>query len=130
MDEVSHSGLFLHPERLIYPLLTPVNMVEEISKDDESESESRHAPKVFQLTADELEKLMQSRPEPSQITQSQPKHNFVKTRLTEQFEFNSEILDIIRLITELAPEEDDVKKNLEKAIELLTKSEEVLVVAD
>ncbi|EYC19801.1 hypothetical protein Y032_0023g726 [Ancylostoma ceylanicum] len=130
MDEVNHSGLFLHPERLIYPLLATVNMAEEINKDDESGSESRPVPKVFQLTADELEKLMQSRPGPSRITQSQPKHNFVKTGLARQFEFNSEILDIIRPIAELAPEEDDVKKNLDKAIELLTKRNELLVVAD
>ncbi|EYB87385.1 hypothetical protein Y032_0264g632 [Ancylostoma ceylanicum] len=58
MDKVNHSGLSLHPERLTFSIQATVNMTEEINKDDESGSESRPAPKVFQLTADELEKLM------------------------------------------------------------------------
>ncbi|KIH43647.1 hypothetical protein ANCDUO_26342 [Ancylostoma duodenale] len=105
-------------------------MPEEVTKGDESGSQSRPAYKVFQLTAEELEKLMQSRPGPSRTAQSPPKHSSAKTGLARQFEFNSEILDIMRPIAEVAPEEDDIKKNLEKTIELLTKRNELLVVAD
>ncbi|KIH44080.1 zinc knuckle [Ancylostoma duodenale] len=85
--------------------------------------------KVYRITSEELEKILQSRPGPSR-TQSQPKHTFAKTGLARQFEFNAELLDIITPICEVAPEADDIKKNLEKAVDLLTKRNELLVVAD
>ncbi|KAK6035685.1 zinc knuckle [Cooperia oncophora] len=57
-------------------------------------------------------------------------HSFTRTGLARQFEFNNELLNIVRPIVDQAIEGSDVKKDLEKAVSLLTARNELLIVAD
>ena len=104
-------------------------MMDEIEKDDDaavphrsqdsqslgpSEAPQVSGQAVYRLTADELDRLLQSRPGPSRAVQSQPKHSFTKAGLARQHEFNLEVIEIIQPIAEIAPDHDGVKQELEK----------------
>ncbi|EYC12635.1 hypothetical protein Y032_0046g1336 [Ancylostoma ceylanicum] len=85
---------------------------------------------VYQLSAEALERLMAQARQPSTSQQSQPRHKFVRVGIERQYEFNMELLNIIRPIAEKAPEEEGVKQDLDKAVDLLTKRNELLIIAD
>ncbi|EYC34594.1 hypothetical protein Y032_0001g486 [Ancylostoma ceylanicum] len=82
-------------------------MADDVQRDS-GESGADPQPKIYQLTSDDLDKLLQARREPSR-TQSQPKHTFAKTGLARQFEFDAELLDIIIPICEVAQKEGEIK---------------------
>lgn len=105
----------------------------EESFDVDNNSQGEPAPTFVQLAWEDLNRLMAQ--SSSQSTSSAPsasrvKHNFSKVGLARQYEHNCEIQDLLAPIAAMAPEEQDVKKNLEKSLELIRQRNELLVVAD
>ncbi|EYB92722.1 hypothetical protein Y032_0191g1334 [Ancylostoma ceylanicum] len=64
------------------------------------------------------------------VPTTQPRHSFTKTGLARQYEHNCEVFDLLSPVAALAPEEQDVKKTLDRALELIRQRNELLVVAD
>ncbi|RCN27394.1 zinc knuckle [Ancylostoma caninum] len=85
---------------------------------------------VYQLSSEALERLMAQARQASTSQQSQPRHKFVRVGIERQYDFNMELLNIIRPIAEKAPEEEGVKQDLDRAVDLLAKRNELLIIAD
>ncbi|RCN46201.1 zinc knuckle [Ancylostoma caninum] len=91
-------------------------------------------PTFVQVSWEDLNRLMAQGSAPSTSTVSvpatQPRHTFTKTGLARQYEHNCEVFDLLSPVAAFAPEEQDVKKTLDRALELIRQRNELLVVAD
>ena len=88
------------------------------------------APSVVQLGWEDLNRLIVQANQPSTSAAAQARHTFTKIGLSRQYDLNCGLLDLLSPITAIAPEEENIKKNLDKAMKLLRQRNELLVVAD
>ncbi|KIH60813.1 zinc knuckle [Ancylostoma duodenale] len=123
-----------------------------------SEQRQDHVPEaaedIVQMTVEELDELL-AQIRPVQMAAAQPpavpapapaplpapaaptpgpssssKPNFSKPGLARQFDFNSNVLNILTPLMDWAPEGFEIRSNLSRAITLLTQRNELLTVAD
>ncbi|XGW11559.1 hypothetical protein V3C99_012776 [Haemonchus contortus] len=93
------------------------------------EGSSTAQPKVYQLTQEALQSLIQAQMGAASSSVPPSGHIFSRTGLERQFKFNQEIIDIIRPIIDLALE-GNIRDSLSKAVALLNARNELLIVAD
>ncbi|KIH42635.1 hypothetical protein ANCDUO_27378, partial [Ancylostoma duodenale] len=100
-----------------------------------SEGVPEAAEEVVQMRKEDFDELvLQARASASApaplVASSSSKPTFTKPGLARQFDFNSQILDILTPLVELAPAEFDIRSSLTRAISMLTQRNELITVGD